>query len=117
MKKITSKLLKTMVGKELWTIPNGNAVRRSMSLNEQISGAMIVKVGSQKVSVVGHGTFYINGQLDNNNFGYLPFLTKQDALDYLEAKDLAQRLRYDTDFSGLSLEQLKMIEQMIRGSK
>jgi len=116
MNKITSKILKSMIGKEIWTIPLSNAInRQEKDLKKQIESGFIIKVGTAKVELDNYsiGSFYIDGRLCNANFGYMPFLSNQDAIDYLDAKDLVHELKHNISFSGLSLDQLRRIENII----
>lgn len=106
---ITRKKAKDLIGGTIALIPQSNAVSRTIPLREQIVERMLLKVSVKKMEVIGfEGTFYIDGSLDNNNYGYLPFENKQAALDHLDAEVLCIDLKRQS-WNGITLNQAKRI--------
>ena len=101
--------------KTIWVIPLYNAVKRNVDLAEQIKEFNVIKV-TQKMIVTDNafvGKFYIDGRLNRHNYGYLPFLTKQDALNHLEREQIIRKIKYNYDLKRLTYEELKMIQVLL----
>ena len=100
--------------KTVWVLPLQNAVKRNIDIKEQIREVNVLKITSKMITVddVFISKFYIDGTLNNCNYGYLPFLTKQDALNYLEGGQIIQKIKYTYDLRRLTYENLKMIESL-----
>lgn len=106
--------LKALKGQEVWLIPLHNSVRREKPLNEQIRSGIIEKCGSKMFHLKNDSGGYIfdYGYCNSNNYGYLPFKTKQDALDYLEVKEFLSRIK-SQDLSLLDIDDVKKIKEII----
>lgn len=104
--------LKTKKGESIFLIPQGNAVVRNVSLTQQIITDKLIKCGDIKATCETIGSFYVDGAYDNYNSGYLPFLTMEDAVDYIEAKSFLSEIKY-MDLSNLSIEDVKAIKNII----
>ena len=82
------------VGQTVWLIPTGNNVKRGkVSLREQISSDAIESVGRTVLKLKKAGKINIYGALDKHNCGYIPFGTKEEALEFLEAERLTNYIR------------------------
>lgn len=100
--------------KSVWVIPLGNRVKRNIDIKEQIIELNVIKITNKMIFVDNIFTtkFHIDGTFDNHNNGYLPFLTKQDALNYLEGGQIIQKIKHTYDLRRLTYENLKMIESL-----
>ena len=82
------------VGQTVWLIPTGNNVKRGqIPLKEQISNDVIESVGRTVLKLKKAGKINIYGALDKHNCGYIPFSTKEEALEFLEAERLTNYIR------------------------
>jgi hypothetical protein len=106
--------LKVLKGQEVWLIPVQNSAKRGVSLVEQIKSGIVEKCGSKMFHLknYGGGFRFDNGYLDSNNYGYIPFGTKQDALDYLEVEIFMRNLKY-LDLSHLDIDDVRKIKEII----
>jgi len=93
-KPLTSKVLKPLIGTEMWVIPGGNSVNHGTPLKEQIKGGILEKVGTKKVTLSNYiGSFYLDGSYDSNNYHYFLFPSKEKAIEHLGNVDFLHRLR------------------------
>lgn len=106
--------LKKMKGSNIFLIPQTNAVKRNVPLSEQIITAKLVKCGNLKATTDNEyvGSFYIDGECDSNNYGYLPFLTEQEALDFIEVEEFLQAIKY-TNLDHLSAADVRAIKAIV----
>ena len=82
------------VGQTVWLIPTGNNVKRGkIPLREQISNDVIESVGRTLLKLKKVGKINIYGALYKHNCGYIPFGTKEEALEFLEAERLTNYIR------------------------
>jgi len=103
--------LKQRKGETIYLIPGGNAARRG---EYKIVSAVLIKCGNVKATVDNDfiGSFYIDGDMDNHNNSYLPFLTQQDAQEYIETEVFYVDLKR-FDVNGLSIEQVRQIKAVL----
>jgi hypothetical protein len=119
---MTSKDLKEAVGKDIWVIPTGNSVARGgKPLKEQIRKATLEKVGTKTFTFINvengyNGSFPIDGGLDKNNYGYIPYLTEQDAKNHFIKIELIEEINR-LGLNELSLEELNKIKNFIKKEK
>lgn len=106
--------LKSAVGKSIFLIPQHNAVKNKLPIREQIQEEILLKCGNKKAEVGNSfiGSFYIDGEKNSNNFGYLPFLAKEDALKYLEKLEFIFELKY-TNLMHLNDDDIKKIKEIV----
>lgn len=106
--------LKALKGQEVWLIPLHNSVRRGTSLFEQVRSGIIEKCGSKMFHLKNHdgGYMFDYGYLNSSNYGYLPFKTKQDALDYLEVEEFLRNIKFQ-NLSFLGIDEVRKIKQII----
>ena len=108
--------LKALKGQEVWLIPLHNAVARSLPLIEQITSDIVKKCGSKMFHLTRSGGYsFDDGYCNSNNYGYLPFKTKQDALDYLEVEKFLSKLKYE-NLSYLNICDVRKIKEIIESS-
>lgn len=112
MQKITSKLLKTMIGEEIWTIPQSNNICRGTSIRKQLLPLKIMKVGTKKITLDGKFSANIDETTDSSSRGFYLFLTEEDGLKFFEASDFRQELRYDL-LNDMSTDILLEIKELI----
>ena len=118
--KITSKLLKNLIGETIWYVPRmmSNSFNRGKSSEEQITFGKIIKVGSKKVTLMSGKlelSMNIDGSYDAYNECYTIFLSEQDAIDYFKVKYLSRELK-NVSWDHLSLEEIKIIENIIKNN-
>ena len=116
--KITSKLLKTMIGETIWYMPRegSNSFNRGKSPEEQITSGKVIKVGTKKVTVTNGRlelSIYIDGIFDTYNYACYLFLSKQDAIDSIKVKELSRELK-SLSWKHISLEEIRIIENIIK---
>ena len=108
--------LKALKGQEVWLIPLYNSVKKGTSLIEQITSDVIEKCGSKMFYLLNSGGYsFDDGYCNSYNYGYLPFRSKQDALDYLEVEDFVSKIKYE-DLSCFSENEIKKIKKIIESS-
>lgn len=108
--------LKALKGQEVWLIPLHNAMERKRPLIEQITSGIIQKCGSKMFHLTKSGGYsFEDGYCNSNNYGYLPFKTKQDALDYLEVKEILSRIK-SQDLSHLGINEVRKLKEIIESS-
>ncbi len=103
--------LKALKGQEIWLIPLDNAAKRRVPLNEQITSGILEKCGT-KMFYLSTGGYSFENYCNPHNFGYMPFKTKQDALNYLEVKDFVSKIKYE-DLSFLGIDEVRKIKEII----
>lgn len=108
--------LKAKKGQNIFLLPLGNAFNRKLLLKDQIITDKLVSCGKVKASCENIGSFYIDGEWDSYNCGYLPFLSMQDALDHLECKAFMSEIK-GMDLSHLSVDDVRAIKKIISDSK
>lgn len=113
------KELKKCVGKTIWLLPGGNAVTRGSLAENQVFEAELVSCARIRATFRtldgSHTTeFDISGRYDKYNYKYLPFVTKQSLLDYLEAEVFMSRLRYG-DIPDMTVDKVLQIKALIDG--
>ena len=111
-KPLTQKQLKLLISKEIFTLPTNNSILRNKPIEEQIKKQTVLSCGRSLIEYT-NGKFPIDGSCDKHNFGYIPFLSKQSALDYLAVKNFIIELKYNISLSHLSIEQVNMIKEII----
>lgn len=105
--------LKDLKGQEVWLIPLHNAMERKRPLIEQITSGIIQKCGSKMFHLTKSGGYsFEDGYCNSNNYGYLPFKTKQDALDYLEVEDFLSKIKYE-NLSHLGINEVRKLKEII----
>lgn len=108
--------LKALKGREIWLIPLHNAKQRKIPLIEQITSDILQKCGSKMFHLTKSGGYsFDDGYCNSNNYGYLPFKSKQDALDYLEIEDFLTKIRFQ-DLSFLGINEVRKIKEIIESS-
>lgn len=113
-KPLESNELKALKGQEVWLIPLDNAIQRKTSLIEQITSDIIEKCGNKMFHLKKSGGYYFDyGYCNSQDYGYLPFKTKEDALDYLEVKEFLAKIKYE-DLSHLGIDEVRDIKEIIR---
>ena len=107
--------IKNAVGMSIFLIPQSNAVRKDSQIKKQIEKVVLIKCGSKKARVDNSfiGSFYINGELDSNDYGYLPFLKEEDAINYLEKKEFIFELKH-MDLMHLDINDINKIKKIIK---
>ena len=74
------------IGQTVWLIPTGNSVKRGkIPLKEQIIHDVIENIGRTILTLKKVGKINIYGNLNKHNYGYMPFSTKEEALEFLDA--------------------------------
>jgi hypothetical protein len=125
-KHATAKELKSAIGQEIYLIPLGNAVKRGVPLSEQIRNTILVSVGSKNYEIQAYGNstkkYSINGDYNTSNMGYMPFLTKQDALDAIEIDNfnlyMNDKLSFQSDtLSKLTIGDVRAIKEIIKNAE
>lgn len=76
------------------------------SLKEQIKKFDILSVGSKTIKHTESVGLSIDGSTCANNFGYHAFPTKKDAEQYLNKKSMIADIKYNSDFSKLSYQEV-----------
>lgn len=105
--------LKDLKGQEVWLIPLHNAKQRKVPLIEQITSDIVVKCGSKMFHLTNNGGYsFEDGYCNSNNYGYLPFRSKQDALDYLEIEEFLSKIKYE-NLSFLGIDEVRKIKEII----
>ena len=105
--------LKALKGQEVWLIPLYNAKQRKIPLIEQITSDIIVKCGSKMFHLANSdGYSFEKGYCNSYNYGYLPFKSKQDALDYLEIEEFLSKIKYE-NISFLGIDEVRKIKEII----
>jgi len=109
--------LKALKGQEVWLIPVYNAVNNSSPLSEQITSGIVDKCGNKMfyLTKVKNGWSVgcsFDDYCDSNNYGYMPFKSKQDALDYLEIDSFLSALK-SKDLSHLDIDDIRKIKEII----
>ena len=105
--------LKALKGLEVWLIPLYNAIERRRPLIEQITSDIIQKCGSKMFHLTKSGGYsFEGGYCNSNNYGYLPFKTRQDALDYLEVEEFLRKIKYQ-DLSHLCINEVRKLKEII----
>lgn len=112
--KLKTSMLKKMTGETLWVIPLYNARKRlEFDLKKQIKSGAIVKVGSTNITLDnGIGKFNLEGTPDSQNYAYLAFLSKEEALEHIEMEEYINNLKYEMNLTKLSMEQLREIKKI-----
>ena len=103
---------KKLIGTEIGLIPRENAIKKGVSIADQISSGILTKVGTSNLTVEGHKVFNMYGELDCSNYAFLPFPTKKLAEEHLEAVRLSSKLK-NSPWTHLSLAEVKQIEQIL----
>jgi len=99
------------IGQKIYLIPLGNAKScRNNKLEDQIKEVVIEKIGSTKIYVDNNfiKCFDMNGKLDVHNYGYLPFLSEEKAIEYIKLCNFIIDLK-NLNFSGLQQEKVLKI--------
>jgi hypothetical protein len=121
MGKVTAKELKSKIGESIWIVPQSNSLTRGKPQHLQIQEVELVKVGSKTFEFKNKSSsrsfdgnsYPIDGGNDRNNFGYIPFLTEQDAKNYFLIKDFDRNLRYDFNIYDLTFDEISQIVKII----
>lgn len=114
---MTPKELKANIGKDIWVIPFGNSVRRRTPLKEQITKVTLEKVGNTLYYISGDRACYpIDGGYNKDNYGYIPFLTLEDATNYFVKIDLIKELQ-QFNYSEIDLDTLLLVTGLLEGKK
>lgn len=108
--------LKAKKGQDVCLIPLGNAFNRKLLIKDQIITDKLISCGNVKASCENVGSFYIDGEWDGYNCGYLPFLSMQDALDHLEGKAFLSEIQR-MDLNHLSIDGIRAIKKIITDSE
>lgn len=106
--------LKALKGQEVWLIPKYNAINRGKPLSEQITSDIVEKCGSKMFYLVKKGRYSFEDYCNEANYGFAPFKSKQDALDYLEIGSFLSALK-SKDLSHLDIDDVKKIKEIIEG--
>ena len=106
---LSRKELKSLIGQNIFCIPQGNSISRGVDLSEQITEFTLNSVGTSLMSItLASGKFEekynIKGNLDSNNYGYIPFESTEKALEYFEVK------KKITEVTRASMEHLTLEE-------
>lgn len=115
---LTTEEIKKLVGQEVWCVPQGNSIRRGSSsdnyntLKKQIFSDTIIKCGTKNFSLKNKGSFKLSNYSDDNNYGYKPFRTSQDALDYVECEEVNAFIR-SINTSNLSADDIRKIREIV----
>lgn len=105
--------LKTLKGQEVWLIPLHNAIKRRTPIIEQITSDILEKCGSKMYHLKKSGGYvFDDGYCNSANYGYLPFRTREDALDYLEVEEFLGKIKYQ-DLSHLEIDDVRKIKEII----
>lgn len=98
------------VGQIIWLIPVQNSITRGKPLKEQLKEVTITKVGKTQLYIndMFIKQFNIYGEQDKNNYGYLPFVSKEKALEYLELKTFISNIK-NFNFSELTQDKIKKL--------
>lgn len=100
-------------GQTIWLIPIGNNVKRgNISLNEQIIEGVVEKVGGKNITLNDGISFNMFGEYDRHNSGYLPFVSKEKAEEYLEMQKFISMLKYSSAFGNWNQEQIKEMKDI-----
>lgn len=108
--------MKNLKGEFIWLIPVLNSIKRNVPLEEQIKSDILEKCGPKKFTLKKYGAYFFEDYCNEQNFGYMPFASKQDALDYLEISSFKTFI-ISEDFSHLSIGDIKKIKYIIGKSK
>lgn len=113
---LSNKILKTKIGEDIYVIPMQNAVSRRVPLIDQISAHKLLAVGTKKFTAERIGSHFIDGELDSANFGYLPFLTKEDAINHFAIESFKQDIKYSIP-NDITIEDVNAIKKILEKYK
>lgn len=60
-----------------------------------------------------YGKYPFDGDVDANNFGYLPFNSEQDILDYFEVDRFLREFKFEAR-NTLTIEKVNKIKEIIK---
>ena len=111
---MTTKDFKHLIGKEIWVIPSNNFIRRGVPLIEQIKSTELLKVGRTNLTTK-LGNYECNGGCDRHNYGYLHFISLQEAKEYLLSIDLQQEISRMVQFRNpkFTYQQLLKVKEIL----
>lgn len=93
---MTIKKFKPFIGNYIYRIPTGNSVHRGVPLKEQIEEVTLLKVGNKLLTTTrgcGEESYDWEGHYNAHNYGYIHFITKQEAEEYFLKKELELEFR------------------------
>ena len=107
---------KDYIGKEIFLIPMQNSINRIIPIVEQIKPVTLLKVGTKKLQVSSgyEFGFYKDGSLDVNNYGWLPFASKEDALKHLDIRGYRWKLQ-SLRWKGIDDATIEQIVKILKG--
>lgn len=108
---------KKLIGTTIWLVPQQNAIIRHKTAGNKIQqriSATLTKVGSKMLYVDHYKVkkFYMDGSLDDNNYGWKPFATEQELLNYYEARKLTAELK-NASWEHLNLDTVRTIANLV----
>lgn len=118
---LTADEIKKSIGQEVWCVPFGNSIRRGFggdynSLKNQIVSDVITKCGSKNFTLKDKGIYKLSNYYNDNNYGYRPFKTLQDALDYIECEEANIFLK-NINANILSADDIRKIKEIVEIAK
>lgn len=114
---LTEEEIKKSVGLEVWCVPLGNSIRRGYggsynTLKQQIVSDVITKCGTKNFTLEKKGMYKLSNYFNDNNYGYRPFKTLQDALDFIEC-DEANMFLKNINPNILSADDIRKIKEIV----
>ncbi len=99
------------VGQTIWLIPVQNSITRGKPLKEQLKEVTITKVGKTQLYTNDRfiNQFDMYGKQDKDNYGYLPFVSEEKALEYLELETFISDIR-NLNFRELTQDKLRKLK-------
>lgn len=111
---MTTKDFKHLLRQEIWVIPTYNSIYRGLPLIEQIKSTELLKVGRTNLTTK-LGSYECNGECNRHNYGYLHFVSLQDAKEYLWSINLQQELSRMLQFRNpnFTYQQLLQVKEIL----
>ena len=111
---MTTKDFKHLIGSDIWVIPTANSIHRNTPLIEQIQTTKLLKVGRTHLTTE-LGNYACDGGYDRLNYGYLHFISLQEAKEYLWSIDLQQEIVRMLQYraSNFSYQQLLKVKEIL----
>ncbi|AXH16456.1 hypothetical protein CP985_13585 [Malaciobacter mytili LMG 24559] len=110
---LEAKEMKLLKGQEVWLIPQTNSVRRGIPLKEQIITDVVEKCGNKMFYLkTNNGGYSFDDYCNTANYGWLPFKSNQDALDYLEIESFKWDIK-SMDLTHLGIDEVRKIKKII----